>query len=88
MLTPKGIFELKYFFCSALNNKNGATHASTAIRAHIKNLIHEEASFSPLSDQKITEHLLSKGIRIARRTVTKYRESMKIPSAQQRKILE
>lgn len=86
MLTPRGLFELKYFFCSAIHNKNGAHHASTAIRACINDLIKQETRMSPLSDQEITNHLLSQGIRIARRTVTKYRESMQIQNARQRKI--
>lgn len=85
MLTPRGLYELKYFFSSHVSNQEGDAHSATAIRALIKNLIANEESLSPLSDSKIAEKLAEKGIQVARRTVAKYRESMHIPAVNQRK---
>ncbi len=85
ILTPRGIFELKHFFSSALPSLQGKRASSTAIRALIKKLVAEEPSQSPFSDDKITKLLLERGISVARRTVTKYREAMQIPSSTERK---
>lgn len=87
ILTPRGIFELKYFFSNAITSPKGAEASTIAIRAFIKKIIAEETSQAPLSDHKIKELLLARGISIARRTVTKYREAMRIPCSNERKNL-
>ncbi len=87
MHTPRGIFELKYFFSSHVSTTMGGECSSTAIRAVIKKLIAEEDTTKPLSDSKIANLLIEKGIKVARRTVAKYRESMTIPPSNERKRL-
>ena len=87
MHTPRGIFELKYFFSSHVSTKGGGECSSTAIRAIIKKLIAAENTRKPLSDSKITEILDEKGINVARRTIAKYRESLSIPPSNERKRL-
>ena len=87
MHTPRGLFELKYFFSSHVRTVNGADASSTAIRAVLRKLIASENPIRPLSDQKLKEVLSEQGIRIARRTVAKYREAMAIPSSTERKPL-
>ena len=87
MHTPRGLFELKYFFSSHVRTINGAEASSTAIRAVLRKLIASENPAGPLSDQKLKEILADQGIRIARRTVAKYREAMAIPSSTERKVL-
>ncbi|GAA5523969.1 RNA polymerase sigma-54 factor [Microbulbifer aestuariivivens] len=87
MLTPRGVFELKYFFSSHVSTDSGEDASSTAIRALIRKLIDAEPPRKPLSDNKITQELDSQGIKVARRTVAKYRESMGIPSSSERKRL-
>lgn len=87
MLTPRGIFELKYFFGSHVSTDSGGECSATAIRALIKQLIAEENTKKPLSDHQITELLAKQGIVIARRTIAKYRESLNIPPANLRKSL-
>jgi len=87
MHTPRGIFELKYFFSSHVSTASGGECSSTAIRAMIKKLIAEEALKKPLSDNKIATILGDKGIQVARRTVAKYREAMMIPPSNERKRL-
>jgi RNA polymerase sigma-54 factor len=85
MHTPRGIFEFRYFFSSQLAASDGSEQSSTAIRAKIRRLIGQENPKKPLSDSKIMELLAGEGIKIARRTVAKYRESMKIaPSSERR----
>ncbi|MFM9271620.1 RNA polymerase factor sigma-54 [Halomonas elongata] len=84
--TPRGVFELKYFFSSHVGGGDDA-HSSTAIRARIRKLIQEEPARKPLSDNKLVTLLAEEGIDVARRTVAKYRESMNIPSSSQRKRL-
>ncbi len=84
--TPRGIFELKYFFSSSLGGKDGAiSHSSEAVKARIKTLIDAEDPKKILSDEKIVELLKKEGIDVARRTVVKYRDAMKIPSSVQRR---
>ena len=84
--TPRGIFELKYFFTSAIGGLGGAAeHSAESVRHRIKALIDEERPESILSDDSIVAILKSDGIDIARRTVAKYREAMKIPSSVQRR---
>ena len=87
MLTPRGVFELKYFFSSHVHTDRGAEASSTAIRAVLRKLIASENATRPLSDQKLKEILSEQGIRIARRTVAKYREAMAIPSSTERRAL-
>ncbi|WP_226665864.1 RNA polymerase factor sigma-54 [Microbulbifer aggregans] len=87
MLTPRGVFELKYFFSSHVSTDSGEDASSTAIRALIRKLIDAELPRKPLSDNKITQELDKQGIKVARRTVAKYRESMGIPSSSERKRL-
>ena len=87
MHTPRGIFELKYFFSSHVSTAGGGECSSTAIRAIIKKLIAAENACKPLSDNKITELLEEKGINVARRTIAKYRGSLSIPPSNERKRL-
>ena len=87
MHTPRGVFELKYFFSSHVGTADGGEASSTAIRALIKQLVAEENSAKPLSDSKITALLGEQGIKVARRTVAKYREAMAIPPSNERKRL-
>lgn len=86
MATPRGVFELKYFFTSAIQGADGqAAHSAEAVRYRIKQMIDAEAPTDVLSDDKIVEILQKEGIDIARRTVAKYREAMHIPSSVQRR---
>ncbi|EKC8805882.1 RNA polymerase factor sigma-54 [Shigella sonnei] len=85
--SPRGIFELKYFFSSHINTEGGGEASSTAIRALVKKLIAAENPAKPLSDSKLTSLLSEQGIMVARRTVAKYRESLSIPPSNQRKQL-
>ncbi|NKB54301.1 MAG: RNA polymerase factor sigma-54 [Rhizobiaceae bacterium] len=86
MLTPRGLFELKYFFTTSLANAGeGESHSSEAVRDRIKSLIDAESAKTVLSDDAIVAALKSQGIEIARRTVAKYRDAMQIPSSVQRR---
>ncbi|KGM28131.1 RNA polymerase factor sigma-54 [Photorhabdus luminescens] len=85
--SSRGIFELKYFFSSHVNTESGGEASSTAIRALVKKLVAAENPAKPLSDSKLTSMLADQGIMVARRTVTKYRESLSIPPSNQRKRL-
>ena len=87
MATPRGIFELKYFFGSHVSTDTGGACSATAIRALIKQLIAAEDSKKPLSDSQLSEILGQQGIVVARRTVAKYRESLNIPPVNLRKTL-
>ena len=87
MHTPRGIFELKYFFSSHVGTASGGECSSTAIRAIIKKLITAENPKKPLSDSKIAGVLKDQGINVARRTIAKYREAMSIPPSNERKRL-
>lgn len=87
MLTPRGLFELKYFFSSHVGTTSGGECSSTAIRARIKKMISAENPRKPLSDNIIANMLKDEGIDVARRTVAKYRESLHIPSSSERKVL-
>lgn len=87
MATPRGVFELKYFFSSHVTTANGGEVSSTAIRALIKKLTAEENPKKPLSDSKIAAILKDQNIKVARRTVAKYRESLSIPPSNERKQL-
>jgi RNA polymerase sigma-54 factor len=87
MLTPRGIFELKYFFGSSVSTEAGGTCSATAIRALIKKMVDEEDPKKPYSDNQITDLLQKQGIVVARRTIAKYRESLNIAPANLRKTL-
>ena len=87
MHTPRGIFEFKYFFSSHVGTADGGECSATAIRAMVRKLIAEENRAKPLSDNKIANILVDKGINVARRTVAKYREAMAIPPSNERKRL-
>jgi RNA polymerase sigma-54 factor len=87
MFTPRGIYELKYFFGSHVSTETGGAASSTAIRALIKQLVGAEDTKKPLSDSRISDILSQQGIVVARRTVAKYRDSLQISSANQRKSL-
>ncbi|MDX2202357.1 MAG: RNA polymerase factor sigma-54 [Hyphomicrobiaceae bacterium] len=87
MATPRGVFELKYFFTSAIASADGSSdaHSSESVRHRIKQLIDGETADTVLSDDKIVELLKRDGVDIARRTVAKYREALRIPSSVQRR---
>ena len=87
MLTPYGLVELKYFFGSHVSTESGGQASSTAIRAHIKQLISSEDAKQPISDSQIADLLGQQGLVVARRTVAKYRESLKIPPVNMRKAI-
>ncbi|MSP86857.1 MAG: RNA polymerase factor sigma-54 [Methylotenera sp.] len=87
VLTPRGIFELKYFFGSSVATDSGGTCSATAIRALIKQLVEQENPKKPYSDNQITDLLAKQGIVVARRTIAKYRESLTIAPASLRKSL-
>ena len=87
MATPRGTFELKYFFGSHVATEAGGAASSTAIRALIKQLVAAEDAKAPLSDARISQILGEQGIVVARRTIAKYRESLQIPAVNQRKAL-
>ncbi|HRD69065.1 MAG TPA: RNA polymerase factor sigma-54 [Legionella sp.] len=87
MHTPRGVFELKYFFSSHVNTDTGGECSSTAIRAVIKKLISAENRKKPLSDSKIAQLIAEQGIQVARRTVAKYREAMGIAPSNERKVI-
>ncbi len=86
MHTPRGVFEFKYFFSSHLSTADGEDQSSTSVRAKIRKLIGGEDPAKPLSDSKIAKLLAEEGITVARRTVAKYREAMKIQSSSERKV--
>jgi RNA polymerase sigma-54 factor len=87
MATPHGTFELKYFFGSSLNTEAGGNASSTAVRALIQQLVSAESPDKPLSDSQLSQMLEEQGIQVARRTVAKYREALKIAPASLRKSL-
>lgn len=87
MLTPRGIYEFKHFFCSGLATESGGTCSSTAIRELIKQLVSEEDGHKPLTDSRMSEILAQQGIVVARRTIAKYREALHILPVNLRKSL-
>jgi RNA polymerase sigma-54 factor len=87
MHTPRGIYELKYFFSSHVSTTGGGECSATAIRAMLRKLIAAEEANKPLSDNKLANLLAKQGINVARRTVAKYREAMAIPPSNERKRL-
>ncbi|HET7329979.1 RNA polymerase factor sigma-54 [Dyella sp.] len=82
--TPRGTYELKYFFSSGVSTEDGGTASATAIQAMLRKLVDHEDPRKPLSDQALAEELHNKGIQVARRTVAKYREILRIPSSSER----
>jgi len=85
--TPRGVFELKYFFSSQVATESGGGCSSTAIQSMIKKLIDAEDLKKPLSDNKLTLLLKEQGVKVARRTVAKYREALNIPASHERKAM-
>jgi RNA polymerase sigma-54 factor len=85
MQTPQGLFELKYFFNSGLSTSEGEFVASESVKNRIREIIEKEDTKKPLSDQKIADMLSGQTVNIARRTVTKYREILKLGSSSERK---
>lgn len=85
MATPAGVFELKYFFSRAMPTRSGGTCSATAIRGLIKDMIDAEDGTRPLSDAEIARQLARQGLAVARRTVTKYRQLLKLPAVEQRR---
>jgi RNA polymerase sigma-54 factor len=84
MLTPRGVFELRYFFTASIASAEGGEASSTAIQSMIRRLVEAEDPRRPLSDARLAESLKAAGVPVARRTVAKYREAMHIPSSQDR----
>jgi RNA polymerase sigma-54 factor len=85
MLTPRGLYELKYFFSSSVRTTQGGTASATAIQAMLKRLVSAEPAQRPHSDARLSDLLREEGIEVARRTIAKYRESMGIPPAHERR---
>lgn len=85
MFRLQGVYDLKFFFQSGLDNANGTSTSSESIKKRIQEMINCEDSYNPLSDQKIADLLKNKGISISRRTVAKYREEIGILSSTKRK---
>jgi RNA polymerase sigma-54 factor len=85
MATPAGCFEFKYFFGSHISTDTGGSVSSTAIKTLIKQAVGEENKEKPLSDTQIVDLLASKGLLVARRTIAKYRESLRIPAVHLRR---
>jgi RNA polymerase sigma-54 factor len=85
MATPLGVFELKYFFSRAMVTASGNAFTGTAIRELIKDMVESEAAQAPLSDAEIARQLDRQGLAVARRTVTKYRQLLKIDAVERRR---
>ena len=87
IMTPRGTYELKYLFPSRVKNESGKDHSSVSIKHKLQQVIEQEDKLNPLSDQQITNQLKENGIKVARRTVAKYRSSLFIPSRKKRKAI-
>ena len=87
MATPMGTYELKYFFGSSLSTEAGGNASSTAVRALLRQLVDAEDAARPLSDSQLSKMLEEQGIHVARRTVAKYREALRIAPANLRKAM-
>jgi RNA polymerase sigma-54 factor len=85
MPTPMGVYELKYFYTRAMSTASGGACSATAIRGLIKDMIDAESPTDPLSDAEIARQLATQGLVVARRTVTKYRQLMKIEAVERRR---
>ena len=88
MHTPQGVFEMKYFFHSGIASSYGEAVSSVTIKQRIRKIIEQEDPRKPLSDSKIVNILQREGLELARRTIAKYREELKIPTSNQRKVLD
>lgn len=88
LLTPRGTFPFRHFFSTQLERDDGGDVSATAVRAMIERLVGEEDQRRPLSDNDLTKALAERGIRVARRTVTKYREALAIPASYERRALQ
>jgi RNA polymerase sigma-54 factor len=86
MATPLGVFELTYFFSRAMTSTGGSAYSGTAIRGLIKEMIGEERPDAPLSDVQIARLLAQQGLAVARRTVTKYRQALRIDAVERRRV--
>ena len=87
MHTPQGVFEMRYFFHSGIHSSYGESISSVVIKQRIKKIIKGEDSKKPLSDSSIVGVLKGEGLALARRTIAKYREELKIPTSSQRKVV-
>jgi RNA polymerase sigma-54 factor len=87
MHTPRGTFELKYFFSSRITGDDGEDSSSTAIKATVRQLVTDEDARKPLSDSRLCTLLKAQGMAVARRTIAKYREQLNIPPSNERKRL-
>jgi RNA polymerase sigma-54 factor len=87
MHTPQGVFEMKFFFHSGISSSYGESVSSVTIKQRIRKIIEHEDARKPLSDSKIVSILQKEGLVLARRTIAKYREELKIPTSNQRKVL-
>ena len=87
MHTPQGVFEMKYFFHSGISSVYGESVSSVTIKQRIRKIIEEENPDKPLSDSRIVRLLQNAGLVLARRTIAKYREELKIPTSSQRKVM-
>jgi RNA polymerase sigma-54 factor len=87
MHTPQGVYEMKYFFHSGISSSLGENVSSVTIKQRIRKIIEAEDQRRPLSDSKIMQILQKEGLALARRTIAKYREELKIPTSNQRKVL-
>ena len=87
MHTPQGVYEMKYFFHSGISSSFGEHVSSVTIKQRIKKIVEAEDQRRPLSDSKIMNILQKEGLALARRTIAKYREELKIPTSNQRKVL-
>jgi RNA polymerase sigma-54 factor len=87
MHTPQGVFEMKYFFHSGISSSYGESVSSVTIKQRIRKIIEAEDPRKPLSDSKIVSILQHEGLVLARRTIAKYREELKISTSNQRKVL-
>ena len=85
--TPQGVFEMKYFFHCGINNAVGESISSIAVKQRIRKIIDSENRQRPLSDSRIGSALQAEGLNLARRTIAKYREELKIPTSSRRKVL-
>ena len=84
---PQGVFEMKYFFHSGISSQYGDSVSSVTIKQRIRKIIEAEDPKKPLSDAKIVSMLQGEGLELARRTIAKYREELKIPTSSQRRVL-
>jgi RNA polymerase sigma-54 factor len=87
MHTPQGVYEMKFFFHSGINSSYGESVSSVTIKQRIRKIIEAEDQRRPYSDSKIMSILQREGLVLARRTIAKYREELKIPTSNQRKVL-